>query len=183
MIDLSELNYKQLIELEKQIQKEKENKIHEHVTKGDLTNCCSTEMQPIYDMLDKRFRDEKYGWPQKLCVDKFDWASDKEKEQARLKNYPAPCVESIYSRITSSFLYLCDMAFENYHDYLGSTDNTRYRKGNHYGTTKGPDDSKRYFTVAIDKEIPWQKADRYKSMYNELRDIFIKYAKGELNEQ
>lgn len=179
MIDLSELNYKQLIDLEKEIQKEKEKKIHSHVTKGDLTCSNSAEMEPIYDMLDKRFRDIKYGWPQKVRVDKFDWSSDEEKEQARLENFPAPCVESIYSRITSSFLYLCDIAFENYHDYLGRTDNTSFNKGNHYGSCMGPDDSRRYFTVAIDKEIPWQKAEKYKAMYEDLAKIFKIYAKGE----
>ena len=173
--NLSKLNYVQLIELEKEIQKEKEKKSQYILTKGDLINSDSDKMHTIYDTLDVRFRDEKYGWPQKLKVDKFDWPSEEEKEKARLKELPAPCVESVYSRITSSLLYLCDIAFKNYRDHLGPSDNMRWTKHNHYGSTTGPNDDERYFTIMVNKEIPWGKAKDYKAMYEELVDIFKKY--------
>ena len=49
MIDLSELNYKQLIELEKEIQKEKENKIHKHVTSSIFLKYMKGELNGSFE--------------------------------------------------------------------------------------------------------------------------------------
>ena len=63
-------------------------------------------------------------------------------------------------------IYLCDIAFENYKDYI-----PKYMTGPNRDKPKVKDTM-----ISTNKEIPWQKADKYKSMYNELCDIFIKYA-------
>lgn len=174
MIDISELNYKQLIALEKEIQQEKTKKISVHLIKGNLEN--STEMSEIYDLLDERFREEKYGWPQKTKVEIFDWASDEEKEQEKDTIYAAPVVNNLFSRLSQSMLFMCDIAFQNYHDTYSKRLNCVYTSS-HYG----PKDEERYFTVMMNKEIPWEKSEDYKNMFEELSGIFLKYAerKGE----
>jgi hypothetical protein len=178
MIDLSELNYKQLIDLEKQIQKEKVKKLPDHLTKTDLTN--SSKMNEIGFLIDNRFREEKYGWPQKVDVDKFDWHCERDKEEAREQNHPAPVALNMTGRIDSSIMYLCDTAFENYRDYISKSEKPK-RSIIYYGMT-GPREDQNYYSVAVNKEIPWQIADQYKNMYYELCDIFLKHAKGEINE-
>ena len=170
-VNIEELSYKELIELEKQIQKEKTKKVQHYITKSDLYN--SENLKTIFDILDKRFQDEKYGWPQKCDVDKFHWDSEEEKEEARNKNYPAPVAENLHDRLHSSFLYICDIAFQNYHDhYLNGCNTTR----NYYKAQSGPNDDNRYYTVTLNKEIPWQKSQKYKSMYEEMTNIFLKYS-------
>lgn len=171
MVDLSELNYKQLIALEKQIQEEKARKVKYHVTKSDL--CNSDDAKTIFDILDKRFQEEKYGWPQKLDVTKFTWNSEEEKEEAAKENLPAPVAENVYDRVLSSTLYLCDVAFQNYRDAISKKEISVIKAACRI-SPKSPED--RYYTVSMNKEIPWEKSKDYKEMYEEITKVFLKYA-------
>lgn len=164
MINLSELNYMQLIELEKQIKKEKEKKARDYLTKTDLIY-DSEKVKEIVSFLDPKFQHERYGYPNdewknsEYYVMYFDSKSPEEQEQF-LTDWNRPeVVRDIKDKLTRNMLYMCDIALENYRDCLKS----------------------KYHTISTSKEIPWQKTDQYKSMYNELCDIFLKYAKGESN--
>ena len=171
MIDLSELNYKQLIELEKEIQKEKAKKVGDHLTKTDLT--WIGKSKEIMDILDPKFQNARYGYPQEDWktsapdVEYFNSQSDDVKQKLLISWERPDVTRLIHTKVTSSITYLCDIAFENYRDYVAKT---------HDGKPKS-----KYMTISINKEIPWKKADSYKAMYDEICNIFIKYAKGESN--
>lgn len=176
MINLSELNYKQLIELEKQIQKEKEKKARDYLTKTDLIY-DSEKVKEIVSFLDPKFQHGQYGYPNdewknsKADVEYFESKSPEDQEQLLVDWNRPEVVRDIKDKLTRNMLYMCDIALENYRDYISKTQS---------GPNRGEPKSK-YYTISTNKEIPWQKADQYKSMYNELCDIFLKYAKGESN--
>ena len=175
MIDLSDLNYKQLIELEKQIQKEKAKKVHDHLTKGDLIN--SDKAHEILVFLDPEFQDAKYGYPNeewktiKPDVEYFESQSPEVQKHLRTSWERPEVTRSVSAKIDNSIVYLCDIAFKNYKDYIPRT---------MCGPNRNQPKTK-YSMIKLNTEIPWQKADQYKSMYNELCDVFLKYAKGDSN--
>ena len=177
MVDLSELNYKQLIALEKEIQKEKAKKVRDHLTKSDLIN--SEKSRNIESIIDPRFQNAKYGYPndewKEIALDSeyMNSLSEAGKKDSQVFHERPEVTRRILGRLEDARLYMCDIAFENYRDYK-----PKYMTGPNRDKPKIKD-----MMVAMNKEIPWQFAEQYKSMYNELCDIFIKYAKGELNDK
>ena len=176
-IDLSNLNYKQLIELEKQIQKEKENKIKDHLTKDSLLH--TGKAKEILSILDPKFQHARYGYPNKswlTSVPDTEYIESKSKEEKAimLKAWErAKVVYDIQAHMHSSMTYLCDIAFENYEDYI-----PKFQSGKHRGESKSE-----VCTIKLRKEIPWQISEKYKAMYYEIADIFKKYAKENKKEK
>lgn len=181
MIDLSDLNYNQLIELEKEIQKEKIKKAGDCLTKGNLTCLTNGKVKEILAILDPKFQDTKYGYPNnewrnsKPDVEFFETLSPEMQNQFQTSWERPEVTKSLLDKLTSSMLYLCDIALENYEDYIPKFKSNR--SDHKRDEAKSP-----YYTVRINKEIPWTKADRYESMYNELCDVFLKYIEKEEGE-
>jgi len=149
-MDLSNLSYEELTELEKKIKEEKKAQRNDGKTlyKYDLLD------NRTYDVMKPRFPVEKYG------------AMSSKSSAISSEAFALP------SRIEKSLFALCDLALGNYRE------STNEKTGQWH--------SKR---IILNGGLVQSNTEEYAKMFNELRDVFMKYAewynenlKGEPND-
>lgn len=149
-MDLSNLSYEELTELEKKVKEEKKAQRNDGkvLYKYDLLD------DRTYDVMKPRFPVEKYGG-------RYSIFSDRSNEAFALP-----------SRINKSLFALCDLALGNYRESANEK--------------TGAWNSKR---IILNGSSVQSNTEEYSKMFNELRDVFMKYAewynenlKGEKNE-
>lgn len=149
-MDLSNLSYEELTELEKKIKGEKKVKQNDGKVfyKYDLLD------DRTYDVMKPRFPVEKYGGGYSIFSDRSNEAF------------------ALPSRINKSLFALCDLALGNYRESANEK--------------TGAWNSKR---IILNGSSVQSNTEEYSKMFNELRDVFMKYAewynenlKGETNE-
>lgn len=150
-MDLSNLSYEELTELEKKIKGEKKVKQND----GKIFYKFDLLDGRTYDVMKPRFPVEKYG----TVSSEF---SDISNEAFALP-----------SRINKSLFALCDLALGNYRESANEK--------------TGQWHSKR---IILNGSLVQSNTEEYAKMFNELRDVFMKYAewynenlKGEQCEQ
>ena len=136
-MDLSNLSYEELTELEKKIKEEKKVKQND----GKVFYKCELLDDRLYDVMKPRFPVEKYG----ASSDKY---SDISNEAFALP-----------SRIEKSLFALCDLALGNYRESASE-------KTGQWNNKK----------IILNGSLVQSNTEEYAKMFNELRDVFMKYA-------
>lgn len=136
-MDLSNLSYEELTELEKKIKGEKKVKQND----GKVFYKCELLDDRTYDVMKPRFPVEKYG------------AVNSEFSDISNEAFALP------SRINKSLFALCDFALGNYRESANEK--------------TGQWNSKR---IILNGSLVQSNTEEYAKMFNELRDIFMKYA-------
>ena len=136
-MDLSNLSYEELTELEKKIKEEKKVKQNDGkvLYKYDLLD------DRTYDVMKPRFPVEKYG------------AMSSKSSHISNEAFALP------SRIEKSLFALCDLALGNYRESANEK--------------TGQWNSKR---IILNGSLIQNNVEEYSKMFDELRDVFIKYA-------
>lgn len=156
VIDLSNYSYEELNELEKEIRKKKKEgfKTGKIVTKRSISY---EHWERLHMLLEERFPVEKYG------------GTKYESDEICSGFSTAYCFKT-----EKSIFALCDLALKNYHDAPDKSpshvsENHIPPKGQYLKPIlgNGPD--------GVIKTDP----EKYEHMYNEIFNIFMKYAEGE----